>query len=175
MPEIKSTIQEEPASAFTSMIDIVFLLLIFFILQPFKTPERQLLAEMPKDVTASNRPVIDPPVHIQLHVQTDPANPEDGLYLVNGKPVRFERHPAHPRGGVYVVDGARVDNGVAACLRQAAWGDEDVRVAIMPQLNVPFAHVLTALDQCYEARLTDVAFEGPKLESYVPGQDGRLR
>ena len=42
MARIKSKFEDEPAFCFTSMIDIVFLLLIFFLLQPFKMPELKL-------------------------------------------------------------------------------------------------------------------------------------
>lgn len=40
----------------TSMIDIVFLLLIFFILMPFKTTESKLEAFLPKDSSTASTP-----------------------------------------------------------------------------------------------------------------------
>ena len=40
--------EEDVGKGFTTMIDIVFLLLIFFILQPFKQPEQKVDSDLPK-------------------------------------------------------------------------------------------------------------------------------
>lgn len=172
MPAIKSDIEEEPADSFTSMIDIVFLLLIFFILQPFKSPERKLPAELPKDEGPSHSPA-EPQKHIVLKIEANPENPDIGVYNVDGKRITFEPVKGHSKGGVYSLDGQQVDNGIASRLTQVAMGDKDAPIAIMPKLNVQFKHVLRALDQCYEAQMETVKFEGPPLDNYVPGGDGR--
>ena len=46
----------------TSMIDVVFLLLIFFILMPFKSPESRIESHLPKDSGLSQAKSEEEPV-----------------------------------------------------------------------------------------------------------------
>lgn len=156
MAKIKSSINEEPNDSFTSMIDIVFLLLIFFILQPFKQPEMKLRAELPKDEGPSFTPPDTPRPHIvvRINLATD-TNEAD-----------------------YVIDGIEVGNSasmpdfnrIGDVILSRSAGDEKSPVAIMPQLNVNFKHVLRVLDQCHRIRMGNIKFDGPPLATYVPGK-----
>jgi biopolymer transport protein ExbD len=134
MAQIKSQIEDEAEGCFTSMIDVVFLLLIFFICQPFKEPDRRILAYLPKDVgggSASN----DIKPTIQLGVMGE------------GNRVTF------------TIDDREVrPDYIAPNLMRKSGGDKEVPVAIDPGPQVNFQHVLKALDQCAIAEMQNVTF-----------------
>ena len=144
MGKIKSSVSEEPNSAFTSMIDIVFLLLIFFILQPFKEPEVKMPAELPKDAGTSTDQFDKPPEDIKIRIVAVPSDPSNAHFIVDGQALGSANQGA----------GARLP----AVLKRNSHGLEDTPVAILPDARVHFGHVLTALDACYTARLSKVKF-----------------
>lgn len=140
MPKIKSQVNEEPNDSFTSMIDIVFLLLIFFILQPFKSPEMKLKSELPKDSGPSNK--AESMDSIRLEIRTLPDTEDQAYYKVQMKKV---------------LDGDRLYRA----LLDQAHGDTTVPVVIDSDVAVQFHYVLKALDQCYKAEMVDVKFSAP--------------
>ncbi len=152
MAKIKSQFEDEPNDSFTSMIDIVFLLLIFFILQPFKQPEMKLAAELPKDEGPSHTPS-EPRQHIVIKIEPEGADGSEARFIVDGQTI------AGP--------------AISSRLLKRNGGDLEAPIALMPNIKTHFRHVLMALDECYEARMPNVKFEGPPLDTYVPGQDGR--
>lgn len=141
MAKIKSSIDEEPADSFTSMIDIVFLLLIFFILQPFKSPERRLKSELPRDQGPSSAVPKDTQ-NVMLEVRTRPNEPDGAYYKL---------------GGSIVSD---KDKLYRELLKHAA-RDTTSPVVIDADRAVHFQWVLKALDQCYLAEMTNVNFSAP--------------
>lgn len=134
MARIQSQIEEEAEGCFTSMIDIVFLLLIFFILQPFKEPDYQVAAYLPKDVGGGSSSAEIKPT-IQLGI------------MGAGDSVTFT-----------VNDDAVQSAFIAARLMRESGGDQEVPVAINPGPQVNFKHVLKALDQCAVAEMKNVTF-----------------
>lgn len=144
MGKIKSSFSEEPNSAFTSMIDIVFLLLIFFILQPFKEPEVKLAAELPKDAGTSTDQFEKPPEDIKIRIVVVPSDPSNAHFIVDGQALGMASQGAGTR-----LPGVLVRN---------SHGLKDTPVAILPDARVHFGHVLTALDACYTARLEKIKF-----------------
>ncbi|MBN2714144.1 MAG: biopolymer transporter ExbD [Planctomycetes bacterium] len=140
MAKIKSQVNEEPADSFTSMIDIVFLLLIFFILQPFKSPEMKLRSELPKDSGPSSS--TDNMESIRLEVRTVPGQ-EDSAY--------------------FKISMVRVDDPdrIFRALLNQANNRTDVPVVLDADEAVHFKYVLKALDQCYKAEMRDVKFSAP--------------
>ncbi|MHC4885340.1 MAG: ExbD/TolR family protein [Planctomycetota bacterium] len=136
MAKIESAIDEEAEGDFTSMIDVVFLLLIFFILQPFKDPDMRVLAYLPKDSGASSSTPEEIKPTIQLRI------------LGNKDKVTF------------MLDDDRVSDGnyLASGLLRKSGGDTEVPVALGPAPQVNFKHVLKALDQCAMAGMEKVNF-----------------
>jgi biopolymer transport protein ExbD len=146
----KSKFEDEPASSFTSMIDIVFLLLIFFILQPFKAKEMKLVNELPKDQGPASTPDTRETVRIRIVPATiGEKAKERANFMVNSTMLgeNYER--------------------LAQEVRNAAKGDSEVPVALAPHPAVHFVHVLRALDQCHIARMTKVSFEAPPPRTAV--------
>jgi len=137
----KPKFEESENFCFTSMIDIVFLLLIFFILQPFKSPEMKLDNELPKDVGPSN--TMEQRVTIRLVVRTHPTDKAAALYFIN----QTQLGPNFRR--------------IATQLIQECSGDRETPVSLAADGNVYFEHVLKALDQCHVAEMRKVAFEAP--------------
>lgn len=141
MATIKSKISEEVESQFTSMIDMVFLLVIFFIVQPFKAPEMRMRAELPKTDTSTSSSDIVP---VRLRVVALQGN--RGAWIVDNREVRQD--------DVMVLANAIWD---------AAGKNPETSVTIEPDPNVKFDYVLRALDACGVAQMTKVGFAQPIL------------
>jgi len=146
MATVKSRINDEAESCFTSMIDIVFLLLIFFILQPFKCPDMRLKTELPREEGRSERlPSIATPVRVDVRGRGDAVT-----YLVDGR-----------------AAGAEPRRLLTALLRAADGQPKDLKVVLDSDQEVNFTHVLAAYDQCLCAELVNVSFaaapEGQRL------------
>jgi biopolymer transport protein ExbD len=139
MAKIKSSIDDEPAESFTSMIDIVFLLLIFFILQPFKKPEMKLRSELPKD-TGQAPSISTPRPSIRLQINRG-LGANSCVYFVNDQTPRSDT--------------------IWKALKTESQEDTTVPVSLMPDPEVQFRFVLNAIDQCYKAGMTDVKFAAP--------------
>ena len=142
MARMKSRINDEPPFCFTSMIDVVFLLLIFFLLQPIKAPEKKLPNELPKDV-GPGKPVER--MNLRLVIRASGEKKEKAFYQINNTPYTGSPDRMH------------------MALLQAAKNDTKVPVAIAPDPKVHFFWVLKALDQCAIAGLADVTFEAPVI------------
>lgn len=141
---IKSRVPDRESNTFTSMIDIVFLLLIFFILQPFKDTELKLgasLPEQPKDEEIRDLP---PKVDIRVQIRSVPANPAGAMYVIDGQPIGMAS------GNVY--------KRLAGVLVQRSNGDQAAPVSISPAANINFQHVLRVLDACYRANMANIKF-----------------
>ncbi len=142
MAQVKSDVSDEPANSFTSMIDIVFLLLIFFILQPFKAPEMKLRSELPKDSGQAASPQTPRP-NITLRIQKIPGSEGKANFMINTDMI------------------GRDGSTIWEKLLREANGDRTVAVVIDADPGVHFDYVLTALDQCYKAQMQDVKFASP--------------
>ncbi len=135
MAQIKSQIEEEAEGCFTSMIDIVFLLLIFFILQPFKQPDYRMLAYLPKDdgsVTYQEKE-LTPTINIRVGGSKDKV-----AYTIDDEPVN----------GSYL----------AAKLLSVSGGDIDTPVTITAASGIYFKYVMKVLDECSIVGMTKVSF-----------------
>lgn len=125
----------------TSMIDVVFLLLIYFVITAnFTIDEGTLIATMPGN-SAQDRPDedLDPPVNIEL------TSADDGVtYAI-------------------VINGQRVDNATALQgymknrVQTAQMAIDDV-VQIKPQGVVRWQHVVNVFNACVGAELENVGF-----------------
>lgn len=142
--KIKSRISDDMASSFTSMIDIVFLLLIFFILQPFKEAEFKLEANLPQNGAPESKSDELPKVDIKVNVMPVISNPNNAVYLIDGRNIGMASQQAYKK--------------IADILRQKSNGDKDAPISILPASDVQFMHVLRVLDACYKARMPNVKF-----------------
>jgi len=125
----------------TSMIDVVFLLLIYFVITAnFTIDEGTLLATMPGN-SAQDQPEdkLDPPTNIEL------TSADDGVtYSI-------------------VVDGQRIDNATALAgymknrVASGQMAKEDI-VQIKPQSVVRWQHVVNVFNACVSAELENVGF-----------------
>jgi biopolymer transport protein ExbD len=128
----------------TSMIDVVFLLLIFFLCaSKFRQLERRLDAFLPKDGLTGGD-FIDPPVEIPVRVSAGGSDLSVPRYQVE----RWVTHDA---------------NELAARLRRLPAGD--YKIVIDSRQNVPFYHVMSAVDACARADLHNVSFRPPPVRS----------
>jgi len=127
---------EKPQLNMASMIDVVFLLLIFFMCtSSFVRPEKALPSRLPKaGPAAEGAQVLLDPVRIRLTLT------EAGQVLTT-----CDDQPCADAGHLVAMLGAR-----------AAVGDPAVIIAGGP--DVPFGSMVAALDACHLAGLTRVAF-----------------
>lgn len=135
MAQIKSQIEEESEGCFTSMIDIVFLLLIFFILQPFKQPDFQMMAYLPKSDEQGSASSTDMKPTINLRIDGSKNRP---IFLVDDEPVKRKY--------------------LAARLIKVSGGDPSVPVTVAASPTIYFDHVLKVLDECAIAGMSNVSF-----------------
>ena len=126
-------------SGFTSMIDIVFLLLIFFILQPFRMPDMQLKTELP--TVGGDGPGDCEPIHLDVRGEADRVT-----YFVNG----------HAAGS----GGAPLSRKI---MRMSLGRSGEVPVVIDADRDLHFSHVLHAYDECLVAGTQEVRFTKPVL------------
>jgi len=114
---------------FTSMTDIVFLLLIFFMVSTtFVEFHRQLRLQLPQSKTA------DPATMVQQHVIEMGAR---GTLLLDGQPVRLEELPQR--------------------LAQDGGQGTPRAVIIRADKRLPYGRVITVLGLVRQARIQDIA------------------
>ncbi|MCF7958541.1 MAG: biopolymer transporter ExbD [Phycisphaerae bacterium] len=127
---------ERPSLNMAAMIDVVFLLLIFFMCTTsFTPPESELLAQLPR-------------------IEAGQGGREDF------EPVRIYLSVAESNPAVLIqCDGLGCDD--FSHLREmltARKAIADVRVIIGGDPTVPFEYMVQAMDVCYDAGLERVAF-----------------
>lgn len=142
--KIKSKVVDEVQSSFTSMIDIVFLLLIFFILQPFKETELKLDANLPQDGAPNSDPTTEPKVEIKVAIRPVISDPNNAMYVIDGQNVGMASQGAYKK--------------LAGILLRKSNGDKEAPISILPSTDVRFEHVLRVLDACYRVRMGNVKF-----------------
>ncbi len=144
MAKIKSKVQDEVATCFTSMIDIVFLLLIFFILQPFKETELKLNASLPQDGQPQQQSTSEPKVDIKVQIMPVISDANNAIYVIDGQKVGMASQGVYKR--------------IAGILVKKSNNDKEAPISILPASDVRFEHVLRVLDACYKARMPNVKF-----------------
>ena len=130
----------KPQLKATSMIDVVFLLLIFFVVTAsFHVDEAALQAKLPGNSTIGPTP--PPPVLVKVDLRSS----DDGVtyrLLVDGVP----------------VDGASGLSAYMSNRLQAGQIASDDLVQITPQGAVRWQHVLNVYNACVNAELEQVTF-----------------
>ncbi|MBN2714143.1 MAG: biopolymer transporter ExbD [Planctomycetes bacterium] len=129
----------DSVDGFTSMIDIVFLLLIFFILQPFKSPEKVMKSELPKRGPSENTIDITSPVRVSIKGVDD-----DVTFYVDGRLV-----------------GSSDEKVPAVIMRNANYSLEGIAIIIDPEQKVAFSHVISVYNHCFGLGAQKVSFAAP--------------
>ena len=144
---VQEMMKEEPEVNLTPMIDVVFLLLIFFMLQKFRTFEKKLPSELPLDqglfVTEPKELnqlrfnlLLVPGSKDQVQIKPDPEN--DVYYFVNFKSGR---------------QGKRFMFQEITKMILAGWEINKVdKIEISPQPKVPFDYVALLLNAIHRAK-----------------------
>jgi biopolymer transport protein ExbD len=137
MKKIKSNFEIKIAGAFTSFIDIIFLLLLFFMLQPFKAPDYRTRVYLPKKGSVIDEVKQDSIIRpqIQLRIEGSKDSPE---FVINGEVVKRK----------FIV--SRL---LAIC-----GGDIKTPVVISSSPSVYADHVIYVLDQCAIADMRKISF-----------------
>jgi biopolymer transport protein ExbD len=166
-------LEEEPRLTMTPMIDVVFQLLIFFMLAcRFKSEEGRLENHLPKGygttLKTPDEPVPIDELRIKLLWYHPTANkptsdPENGRAVLKvGKVVipcvknkRNEIEPDWDR--LYRMICRARDNYTPTRSRSSK------PVIIDARRQVPFKHVVRALNECVRANLTEISFAAPEI------------
>jgi hypothetical protein len=169
--------QEEVKPDMTPMIDVVFLMIIFFICIDFKVLESKLPAFLPKD-KGSQSTVVEPQVQLSVKVRVDsrgtpvyPPGVSPGQLAGNKRPYRFklENHRVKwevgpkPLGDIEAVKReltaiARDPNSQVDDKEKG--GKKLMGVVIEPYPGACYEDVAKTTDACRAAGFTDINFGG---------------
>lgn len=128
-------------NSFTALIDMVFLLLIYFILQPVQKSENQLPADLPKSGVESLS--VEMPLN-DVALRIEPLDDDGAVFMV---------------GDERIVSDLYAYRRIAEALRRQSGDNLETPVAITPAPDVGFEHVLRALDGCYQAGMPKIRFD----------------
>jgi biopolymer transport protein ExbD len=164
--QLKKVAQEEATLEMTPMIDVTFLLLIFFMCTlKFKTLEGKLAAYLPKDVGVNQQqaePI--PKVEITLRViepgtKYAPGGPSKGLW--KGEPgTRFSYGP--DRSIMYQIGPRKTTDLTEVQRRLKTLHQEDPErpATIDARPGIIYADVVKVLDAALDADFKEVTFVG---------------
>ena len=155
----------------TSMIDVVFLLLIFFMLSTrFRALEKKLDADLPKNEGQNAIPKkVEKPTEIRVRIYwansqgqvISSPNPGDPNDIVRGQPLSVA-------GAHVVIEADRKPcadlNDLFAKLAELGRRSPDLPVVIDSRQKVPFRWVVGALDACKRASIGEIKFQAPPVE-----------
>lgn len=146
---------------FTSMIDVVFLLLIFFLISSrFKQIEQRLDTFLPQGGITQGPPPVSEPVTIfvkddhllRQSADVDMRSQRKATYYLASR----DANPLTDMAQAYPV------------LRQLAQANADQEVLIAPydervdfDQRVPFYNIVRAVDVCKEAGISRISFQAP--------------
>ena len=140
---VREMLDEEPKINLTPMIDVVFLLLIFFMLMKFKSLEKQLQSYLPKDEGMS---ISKPEPVQQLRI---------GIVLVPNSTDKCNLIPNPLIGYFKVIPYQNPKRLMFAQLtQQLIQGFEHIgdKVEIAPEPAVPFEYVALTIDAIWKAQ-----------------------
>jgi biopolymer transport protein ExbD len=158
------TIPEEMKGDMTPMIDVVFQLLIFFMLTiKFKTLEGKLAAYLPKDVGVNQTQAVPKEkVEIKLKVEKEGAKMhprEDAPWSGKGPfrygPDRVVKYSIGPKATT------RLDEA-AQRLKELYRADPTQSATIDPYPGTVYADVILILDEAIQIGYTDISFVGDR-------------
>jgi biopolymer transport protein ExbD len=168
----QEAMDEEPEIMMMPMVDIVFQLLIFFMLAcRFRTTDGQLRAFLPKNRgqgTAGTPAITLQEVRVKLlwvipGTTRESKDPSKGQTLLKIKDIRFKN--IQNRYGEILPD----YKGLYQYICRARDHFKPTRtyrtlpVIIDARALVPFKHVIFALNECVRANIEDITFAAPEI------------
>ena len=139
---------EDVEMALTPMIDVVFLLLIFFIVTlKFKVLEGKLPTFLPKDVGVNAAPVDD----LLLKAEIDISNKGQTMGrngVMHSMTVAISKKRVPSLKELHELLGAMKRE------------DPELKVTLYPQLGINYEEVIKVVDECVRAKITDITFAG---------------
>ncbi len=159
--------EEEIKLELTPMIDITFLILIFFMLMPFKTLEGKLLAFLPTDKGIQPIPQ-DPVDSFDIDVHVIPREHKDRDW----GPTRNRSTVKMPSKVVYKVKDRETDKiedvgkwvkEMIDTARAQGITDDNIKCEIRAGHKIPFKYVIAVLNQFNEVKVTKVEFYGTQI------------
>jgi biopolymer transport protein ExbD len=143
----KKTEIEEVEMDLTPMIDVVFLLLIFFIVtMKFKVLEGKLETELPKDVGVNRSEIDELLEKIEINIFPDKAREHGIKILVNGR----------------TMDSLAT---LRSELRRWFDIDEATRTTLYPESLINYEQVIKVVDVILGVGLTDITFAGVRWDA----------
>jgi len=168
----KDAIKEEIKLEMTPMIDVTFLLLVFFLCTiRFKTLEGKLSAYLPRDGTGGSPAEQPEPIDLRLSVTAPgtkvhpPGHPSAGLPWDPAAGSRFAFAPG-TREVAWSVGPHRYPtlDALESRLRALAGETPQRRLEIDARPGTVYAEVVAVLDRAVAAGLRDIAFVGARGE-----------
>jgi len=145
--------EEKCSLKMTPMIDIVFLLLIFFMCSTkFKAPDYRMDANMP-NTGQLKRPVDPPEDLVDLTITVEPKNVTDATFRIG----RDLIVPADELPGT-------IKSQYSAIALSPQHHGREIPAVIRGHRDVEFRHIMKALDACVGAEIKDVQFAVPYRE-----------
>jgi biopolymer transport protein ExbD len=136
---LKGLFDEEGWELPVSFIDVVFLLLLFFMITGrFRTPEGILQSE----VRMGSKGLRPPPDPLILKVRASGTSPASAEYSIRGWATSSPTELAAQLGRMRSL--------------------RPFELAIQGEPGCPYRHVISALDACARAGVTDVGFTAPE-------------
>ena len=155
---------EEDSLEMTPMIDVTFLLLVFFLCTlQFKTLEGRLSAHLPKDEGMAANP--EPPRE-KLHIGIQVLHPGERMDATGTRPYEDptgkSRVTYRNRQLQYTVGTLefRDLHRLGAWLRQRKAGSQELPIVLDPSIHTILGDVVPVLDQAVQAGFGEVQFSG---------------
>jgi biopolymer transport protein ExbD len=155
--------KDEAKLELTPMIDVSFLILIFFMCLPFKTLEGKLQAFLPTDKGINPTPQ-EPPNEIKVQVHIVARKHEQKSWGMNGsQTVTMPTEVAYRMGTQETQDLKTVGRWIDEARRQAQGTEATVKGEIKAAHRVPHKFVVAVLNKFSEAGLDKVDFYGTAI------------
>ncbi len=145
---------EEVVMELTPMIDVVFLLLIFFIVTlKFKVLEGKLPTFLPKDVGVNASPVDELMEKVEIYITSGGQTPG--------------RKPGAVFGMTILLNNVKMPSMTTFHSRLANMkaNTADMKVTLYPQKGVNYEQVVKVVDECVRAEITDITFAGVAFDA----------